>query len=94
MILTMWPRTPRYNTLHTSYHTHEQTLTSLTPSHPCHKRMHIYQNHKLIHPLVYAHRLKRRSHTHRTSNRHAHPDLEVHPTPIHNYTSTTLTIPP
>ena len=95
MILTMWPRTPRYNTLHTSYHTHEQTLTSLTPSHPCHKRMHIYQNHKLIHPLVYAHRLKRRSHTHRTSNRHAHLDLEVHPTPIHTYyTSTTLTIPP
>jgi len=92
--LAMWPRTPRYHTLHTSYHTHEQTLTSLTPSHPCHKRTHIYQNHNQIHQLVYAHRLKRRSHTHRTSNRHAHPDLEVHPTPIHNYTSTTLTIPP
>ena len=54
--LAMWPCTPRYHTLHTSYHTHEQTLTSLTPSHPCHKRTHIYKNHNQIHPLVYAHR--------------------------------------
>ena len=92
--LAMWPRTPRYHTLHTSYHTHEQTLTSLTPSHPCHKRTHIYQNHNQIHQLVYAHRLKRRSHTHRTPNRHAHPDQEVDSTPLHTYTSTTLTIPP
>ena len=92
----MWPRTPRYHTLHTSCHTHEQTVsvTSLTPSHPCHKRTHIYQNHNQIHSLVYAHSLKRRSHTRRTPNGHAHPDQVVDPTPLHTYTSTTLTIPP
>ena len=94
--LAMWPRTPRYHTLHTSCHTHEQTVsvTSLTPSHPCHKRTHIYQNHNQIHSLVYAHSLKRRSHTRRTPNGHAHPDQVVDPTPLHTYTSTTLTIPP
>ena len=79
--LTIWPRTPRYRTLHTAYHIRAQTLTSLTPSHSCHKRMHIYRNREQLHPLVYAHRLERRTHTHRTPNRHAHPDLEVHPTP-------------
>ena len=97
--LTICPRTPHYRTLHTAYHIHAQTLTctslTVTPSHSCRKRMHIYRNRELLHPLVYAHRLKHRTHTLRTPNGHPHLDLEVHSTPpLHTYTSTTLTIPP
>ena len=82
--LAMWPRTPRYPTPHTSHHTHKQTATSHTPSHPCPKRTHIYQNHKQIHSLEYAHTPKRRFHTHRTPTRHAHPtkrSIQPHTTP-------------
>ena len=83
--LTICPRTPHYRTLHTAYHIHAQTLTctslTVTPSHSCRKRMHIYRNRELLHPLVYAHRLKHRTHTLRTPNGHAHPHLEVHSAP-------------
>ena len=96
---TIWPRTPRYRAMHTAYHIQPQTPTctslTITPSHSNRKRMHLYWNRQLLHPLVFAHRLKHRTHTLRTPNGHAHPHLRVHSTPpLQTYTSTKLIIPP
>ena len=99
---TVWPLTPRFRTLHTALHKHAQTLTctslTVTPSHSCRKRMHhIFPSRHLLHPLMYAHSPKPRTHTLCTPNGHAHPDLEVLSIPpLHTdtYTPTTLNFPP
>ena len=98
---TIWPRTPPYSAMSTAYHIHPQTSTctslTITPSHSNRKRIHLYWNRQLIHPLVFAHPPKHRTHTLRTPNRHTHLHLRVHSIPplqTHTCTSTKISIPP